>query len=178
MEKLSIQKVYNENYSKVYNRVNQLVRNTEISKDLTSEIFMKVNDNLQVFDCSKAKLSTWIIKITNNHCTDYFRKAKNSRNVLKVDGFVDSEGIEIFQFADSSNASDNVENNELKAKIDTAFNSLKPEFKQVATLLFVEGKNYDEIACLTGLSMSNVKVIIHRVKAILQAELQTEYQSL
>jgi len=177
MEKLSIQKVYNENYSKVYNRVNQLVRNTEISKDLTSEIFMKVIDNLQVFDCSKAKLSTWIIKITNNHCTDYHRKAKNSRNVMN-DSFVDNDGKEIFQFTDSNNASDNVENNELKAKIDIAFNSLKPEFKQVATLLFVEGKNYDEIACLTGLSMSNVKVIIHRVKAILQAELQTEYQSL
>jgi len=138
---------------------------------------MKVIDNLQVFDCSKAKLSTWIIKITNNHCTDYHRKAKNSRNVMN-DSFVDNDGKEIFQFTDSNNASDNVENNELKAKIDIAFNSLKPEFKQVATLLFVEGKNYDEIACLTGLSMSNVKVIIHRVKAILQAELQTEYQSL
>jgi RNA polymerase sigma factor (sigma-70 family) len=178
MEKLNFNKVYNENYSKVYNRVNQLVKNTEISKDLTSEIFMKVSDNLQVFDCSKAKLNTWILTITNNHCTDYFRKAKNSRNVLKVDNFVDSEGKEFFQFADSNNASDNVENNELKARIDNAFNSLKPEFKQVANLLFVEGKTYDEIVNLTGLSLSNVKVIIHRVKATLQTSLQAEYASL
>lgn len=178
MKKLDFIKVYNENLSKVYNRVNHYVKNSDTVNLLTSEIMMKLYNNIDDFDSEKAQLTTWLMKITNNHCIDYLRKNKNSQNVIKVDSFVDSEGKEFFQFVDNNHASDNIENNELKAKIDIAFQTLKPEFKVVAELLFIEGKNYDEIVNKTGFSLSNVKVIVHRVRTVLQSELKTEYANL
>ncbi len=60
------------------------------------------------------------------------------------------------------------ENNDIKDLLKQAFKTLKPEFKELILLRDYEGYTYKEIAGITGLSMSQVKVYIFRARKSLR----------
>ena len=57
---------------------------------------------------------------------------------------------------------------DLKQILNTAINLLPDSQKAVITLRDFEGYNYDEIAEITGLSPSQVKVYIYRARVFLK----------
>ena len=56
-----------------------------------------------------------------------------------------------------------------------ALNNLKPKYREVATLNFIEGRSYKEIANILQIPINTVKVTLLRAKEMLQNELQNEY---
>jgi len=183
MEKLNFSAVYNEYRPLVMARLRTKIRSNEEREDVCQDIFMKVLNFLEVYNCDKAKLNTWIFTIVNNHLTDTYRKnalAKSEEGaiVTTTADFVDSNGEEFFQFFGNGTASDAVESAELQKRIAIAFRSLKPKYRKVAILFFLREKKYEEIAEACNVPMGTVKGMLSRAKEMLQMELQTEYATL
>ena len=76
MNKELSEQVYNEYYLKVRNYILSKINNFYEAQDICSNVFVKVYENLDKFDESKASMSTWIFTITRNTLTDYYRKNK------------------------------------------------------------------------------------------------------
>lgn len=70
------EKIYNDYYKKVFGYIISKVNNDTLTEDITGDVFLKVYENLDTFDESKASLSTWIFTITRNTLTDYYRTRK------------------------------------------------------------------------------------------------------
>lgn len=166
--------IYNKYYKQVYWFIFVRVGNmAHIAEELTNDVFVKAQRHIESgnYDVYMAKMNTWLINIAKNIVIDHFRTAHADKYV-SVDNFVDAEtGKELFQIADNCE-SDNVETNEMQIAINNAMSSLKPKYRRVAELFFMEQKQYNEISEILDIPLGSVKGMINRCRATLQEKLQ------
>jgi len=169
--------IYAENYKTIFEYIRFKVGNFHDAEDLTSEVFTKVFRFLDTYDSEKSELGTWLRNIANNAIIDHFRKSeiKVKGITTSVSDFLDENGNEIVWIADHSysGTDDRAKSTDLKECINRAFDSLKPKYKRIATLFFMEQKEYKEIAEICNVPMGTVKGMISRCREKLQTELQT-----
>jgi RNA polymerase sigma-70 factor (ECF subfamily) len=183
MEKQNFNEIYAKYKPIVEQYMRTRIRNAEDREELINDVFVKVAEFLEVYNCERAKISTWIFKVVNNRLTDHFRKGALAKSeegaiVTTTADFVDSNGEEFFQFIGSGTASDVVENAELQKRIAIAFRTLKPKYRKVAIMFFLRDLKYEEIAEACNVPMGTVKGMLSRAKEMLQMELQMEYASI
>ena len=168
----NINTIYHKYYKQVYYFILVRVGNrNDLAEDLTQDTFVKISKHLETYDVYLAKLNTWIYTIAKNVIIDYVRTAHADRSV-SVENFVDAEtGKETYQIADSNN-NDSIENKELSEAINKAMSNLKPKYRKIAELFFIEQKQYQEISEILDIPMGSVKAMISRVRAMLQESLQ------
>jgi len=157
--------------------------NIQDREELINDVFLKVAEFLDVYNCERVKFNTWLFTIVKNKLTDFFRKKALEKSeegviVTATANFVDSDGSEFFQFIGSGSASDVVENAELQKKIAVAFRTLKPKYRKVAIMFFLRDLKYEEIAEACNVPLGTVKGMLSRAKEMLQMELQMEYASI
>lgn len=174
IETLDFTGIYNAFYSEILNYVAYKMNNKTNAEDITSEVFVKVYNNLHTYDSTKAQFNTWLYFIANNAIIDFYRKYKNQSKDVSVSDYVDSEGKEFFQIEADENSASDIENKELMNSIRKAFEGLKPKYQKVAELLFIEQKKYDEIAEICNISMGNVKAMVSRCRTMLQDQLKNQ----
>lgn len=173
-------KTYNEVYNKNYNRIKNYIRSKitylDIAENLTQEVFIKLYQHFNEYDVNKAKLTTWLFTITNHVIIDYYRTDK-SNNYSNVENFVSEDGKETFQITAPANFDTNkiLDNKELSNKLMSAFATLKPKYRRVAELFFLEEKQYNEIAEICNIPMGTVKGYISRARIMLQECLNNVY---
>jgi len=71
--------LYKRYVQKVYQKCLIMTGNSEIARDNTQDIFMKVMSKLDTFQY-RSSFSTWLYSITYNHCIDTLRREK-ARNM-------------------------------------------------------------------------------------------------
>jgi RNA polymerase sigma-70 factor (ECF subfamily) len=64
----------------------------------------------------------------------------------------------------TSDPESNIENKELASLLESALDSLPPDYREVFVLKHVEGLPYGEIAEMTGVSIGALKVRAHRAR--------------
>jgi len=99
---------------------------------------------------------------------DFLRK-KNSRYNYEIADITQQQ----YMFVDnSSTAEEEIVNKEILQKVYRCINSLKPKYKEVIFLRYVEGLNISEIAEILGITVSNVKVRLHRAIKVIKKEIE------
>lgn len=175
----SFDELYNKYKGQVMAQLRQSIKDEMVCEDICIEVFLKVNEFLQDFDSSKANFSTWIHKITYNKIVDYCRgEGKKAQQRVSTSDLVNSEGQEAFTFIGHLDTSADIEHRELQSKITKAMSKLKPQYKRIAELFYIEQLKYEEIAKELDIPMNRVKVTLLRAKVMLQNYLQAEYQML
>ena len=96
----------------------------------------------------ECKISTWIYRIALNTCISFYRKEKNIPEIVSLT----KEIIE---------AHDPV--NEMLKQLYRMINQLGQLDKSII-LLYLEEKSYEEIAEITGLTVTNVATKLSRIK--------------
>jgi RNA polymerase sigma factor (sigma-70 family) len=168
---LNFNEVYAKYYNKVLQHVNYKTSNSIHAEDITAEVFIKANKHFDNYNPEFA-MSTWLITIANRLIIDYFRKyGREEANTMKVDSFVDSEGKEFIEF-EGDNGNEVSDNRELREAILKAFATLKPKYRRIANLFFMQEMEYKEIAEICNVPMGTVKGMISRCREMLQAQLQ------
>jgi RNA polymerase sigma-70 factor (ECF subfamily) len=119
----------------------------EQAKDLTQETFIAVWKNLSSFR-NEAKISTWIFRIATNNCLRAIEKLK--RVTLTELPLNLPEHIEETQ-------------EERLAFLYQCINELE-ETERIIISLVLEDLPQAEIAAIVGLSTTNIRVKIHRIK--------------
>lgn len=67
--------LYNRYYSKVLDKCYSFVKNRQVAKELTEDVFSKVFEKLPSFK-QLSSFSSWLYSVTYNHCIDYLREKK------------------------------------------------------------------------------------------------------
>lgn len=67
---------------------------------------------------------------------------------------------------------DELTHEEQKTLLDVLISKLDPEESAIISMYYISDHSTDEIAEITGLSLSNVKVKLHRIRAKLQVYLK------
>lgn len=90
--RMQFEKIYSDYSRKIYNYVYSRLLHREAAEDVTSEVFIKVIQNLHRYDASKAMISTWIGTIARNAVNDYVKRVSFKRENLTDDMSEQSEG--------------------------------------------------------------------------------------
>lgn len=132
-----------------YNLALSIVKNKEDAKDITQESFLSVLENINRFQ-NTSKFSTWLYRIVYNQSIGFLKKANRITTV------------------DSSLLVDTPEKNENQEdKIHNLYKAIKlleDTDRNLIMLFYLAEKSIKEIAQITGLSIANIKVILHRAR--------------
>lgn len=145
-----------------------MLQNHSEAEEASQDIFIKVYRNLPKFK-GDSQFSTWLYRITANHCLDVLRK-RNRRKTFSLDALLENEGESIHRFlATPALAQTQTENRDLTGKI---LATLPSEYRTILTLREVDGLEYQEIAQVLECSLDAVKGRLSRARRQLQENLR------
>jgi RNA polymerase sigma-70 factor (ECF subfamily) len=161
----------------VYMMALSYMKNEEDAEDVAQEAFIKAFRNLSTFR-GDAKFSTWLISITLNEARNRLRRQGVVR-MQSLDEPPDEDGaVSPALLRDWQEiASEAMEREEVRTLIKKAVELLPEIYKQVFLLRDVEEMDVNETAQTLGISISNVKVRLHRARMMLQKELAPQLRT-
>jgi RNA polymerase sigma-70 factor (ECF subfamily) len=155
----------------VYSMAFRLLKSDVEAEDLSQEVFVSAFRSLAGFKRS-AKFSTWIYRITYNKAISQLRKKRSELSTdnevfLETLGGVDRSDEILSQEEDTGKL------------LGEAIKQL-PEGDQILIMLhYYEDQSMEEISIITGISVSNVKVKLFRIRKRLKEMLvQSGYEML
>lgn len=140
--------IYEDYFEKIYSYIFFRVWDALISEDIVSLVFFKALKNLEKFDSSKWKMSTWLYAIASNALIDYFRK--NDEN-LCVDDF---ENV----LYDEQDFWSEIDFEINYSKVMDCFDKLPLKAQEIISLRIFSELTFSEIAEIINLSESWVKM--------------------
>ncbi len=143
----------------------RVTKGTQDAEDLTQEVFIRVWKGLAKFRGDSA-LNTWMYRIAWNVCASHLDKKGRAMEMTPYEeGDKDDDNP---VYARIGKEDQFISGFEQRQYLEVLFESLPSSHKQVLTLYYLQGQNYQEIADITGLKMGTVKATIHRAKANLR----------
>lgn len=158
----------------------RLVGSRSESEDIAQETFLRLWTTARKWDPAKAKLTTWLHRITHNLCIDFLRKQKRVSLEPDFDSEVSSDEARSGEFSNALRESAEAQGDspdreareaELRA-LDRALNML-PEAQRSALLLcHYQGFSNKEAADIMGSSVQALESLIARAKRGLRTQLE------
>lgn len=124
----------------VYRDIFFVTRNHELTKDVVQETFYKVVVKAPQLRDTK-HLKAWIIKIARNHVYDSYKKNKKYHHLSEPQVVIEMEAPFLLP-----SVAEQVEDQIRNEILHEALNELKPEYRQVLFMYYIEEKPYKEIA--------------------------------
>jgi|WetSurMetagenome_2_1015567.scaffolds.fasta_scaffold00077_41 RNA polymerase sigma-70 factor, ECF subfamily len=145
-------------------------------EDAAQETFFKAYTNVHRFT-GDAAFSTWLYRIAVNTCTNQGTSwwSRTWRAALHLDKEIKDEegGARPRELGDTSMLpSKELERKTAAAALKTAIQKLPLIHRQLVILRDMEGKSYEEIRVITGISEGTVKSRLARARAALRKDLQ------
>jgi RNA polymerase sigma-70 factor, ECF subfamily len=155
-------------HKKVIGYCLSMLQNHSEAEEAAQDIFVKAYRSLPKFK-GNSTFSTWLYRITTNHCLDVLRK-RTRRKTYSLDALVEEEGDQIHQlFSTAPMAASQMENRDLAGKI---LSTLPEDYRVILTLREADGLEYQEIAEILDCSLDAVKGRLSRARKQLQENLR------
>ena len=145
-------RLYRESYPIVYNYVRIRMSDDSATEDVVSEAFLLAARFFDRFDPSRAKFSTWVVKIAINCMRGYWRK---SRTTVAIDDLPEST----FAVVDEHDALDDRE------LVTMLLKTLDDRERELVLMKYRDGKRNVEIAEEMGMNASTVSTVLSRAVA-------------
>jgi RNA polymerase sigma-70 factor (ECF subfamily) len=158
--------IYDHYFSRVYNYIRYRVQDTDVTDDITAQVFERALSHIGSYRQDKAPFSAWLFAIARNAVNDYLRSQKRWR-WLSLDVLWNWSSSE-------PQPAEVVAKNELQDKLLSAVARLGSRERDLIGLKFAAGLTNRRIAELTGLNENNVSIILYRAVRRLRAELEAE----
>lgn len=139
--------VYNNYFQKVYRLCMGFVNDHELAKDWSQDVFMIVLKELPKFR-NESSVGTWVYRIATNNC---LRQIEKSSKIKKFPIDVEFEDVIL---------------PDIEKKLAFLFQCIAhlQEIDRIIISLELEEVKQADIAIIVGISESNVRVRIHRIK--------------
>jgi RNA polymerase sigma factor (sigma-70 family) len=133
-------------------------RDADDQKDLYQEIVYQLWRSFDSFR-NEAKISTWMYRVALNTSISHVNKEKRNGTRVSIDKVV----LNIFDQPDTV----------MEERISLLYEQIRMlnDIEKGLVLLHLEGKNYDEIAVITGFSATNVGTRLHRIREKLRSHI-------
>jgi RNA polymerase sigma-70 factor (ECF subfamily) len=159
-----------DNYSdKIYRLSVGLLENEAEAEGIVQETFLRFFERLDQFE-GRSKVGTWLYRVAYNASIDTLRQRKP---LLSMDFVDDDDSLPMpAALADWSQWPEGLLTDaEVTAELDKAISALPEKYRAIFILREIEGLSTQETAQVTELSVSAVKVRLHRARLILRERL-------
>ena len=150
--------------AKVLGLCTSLLGDAHQGEDAAQEIFIKVYQALRSFQ-GNSKFSTWLYRISANHCKDLLRK-RSRQKTESLDALIEKSGDQVQNLWEPSfdprNAAD------ASHLLEKLLSILSADERLILTLREVQGLSYLEIAETLKCSLDAVKSRLRRARETLE----------
>ncbi len=143
----ALNKLINNHKDLAYSIALKHLKNKEDAEDVVQNSFIIVLKSIKSFR-NEAKFSTWLYRIIYHECLKELKYKKLTVEYKPQFFDIEDEKIDINK----------------EASFKNIFKVLKPNEYTVISLYYLEEKSTNEIAQITSLSKSNIKVLLHRAR--------------
>ena len=143
----------------------KILHNREDAEEVAQDAFVKAYQSLSGFK-NEAKFSTWLYRIVYNSAISKVRKKK-----LELSPLDDST---INNYSEDTVDSNFylVEEPDQFELLQKALQSLPEDENVIVSLFYQNDNSIEDISAITGLTVANVKVKLHRIRKKLYTEMQ------
>lgn len=139
-----------DHYSKaLFAIIYQVVPQQELAEDVLQEVFVKIWQNVQMYDSSKGRLYTWMLNIARNSAIDRTR-SKDFNRQAKTTELTDN----VYEGKDGVHS--RIDDIGLKKTMER----LPEDNRRLLELSYFQGYTQDEIAKMLGIPLGTVKTRI------------------
>ena len=159
--KIKYRRLVLQHQQRVYSLAVNLLQNPAEAEDVTQEAYIKLWKNIGEVDEPRA--GGWLLAVTRNLCIDVLRARKVSDDV---------DGLSLECQQESGRPQNATALSRLSVVLQNAVGALKEPYRSLVIMSDVQQRPQREIADTLGLSLSQVKVYLHRAREKLRRRLQ------
>lgn len=165
----SFKELYEAHYKQIYNYISLRINNHWDTGDLVSQVFEKSIEKYASYHSSRGNFEAWLMGIAKNTVNDYYRK-KQKHTFISIENLINfislgKEPEEILVVKESN------------ARLVKALSKLSKKEREIIALKFSSDLKNTDIAEISGMSASNIGVILFRSMKKLRKELEKEDSS-
>ena len=157
--------LYSRHYDAIFRYCVHRLFERHTAEDVTSQVFLKVVENLVSFKGNERQFRNWLYKIASNAVNDHLRRT------ARRDGLVKNSREQVH-----SQVIDCGESAKKLALLREAVLSLKPRCQTIITLRFFENMKLTEVAEVLGSSPGTVRSQLARALIKLRKKLGTDFR--
>jgi len=135
-----------------------LLKDPSEAEDVCQEAFVKLWQQQHSIDPEKVR--SWLMKVTRNGCLDRLRRRKPTEEFGE---YADPE--------DFSGPLQDTQRRELARRLVRSISGLREPYRSLVVLRDIHQHSYEDVASVLELSLSQVKVYLHRARKHLREQL-------
>ncbi len=172
-EKEAFEMIIQKYQSPLVNYVGRMVKENELARDISQEVFIKAYSSLHSFR-QEYKFKTWLFKIASNSVIDYWRKKKI--NAFSIDQQYNLDGDSVpFQIPSTNRSMDKtVELHEVRERIEELLDKLPPSLKELFVWRHINDLSYEEMAEIKGIPVGTIKNRVFQGKEMLRKYMERD----
>ncbi len=147
----------------------RICENMQDAEDVVQESFVKAYKNLHTFRL-ESKFSTWFYRIVFNTAVTHTKS-----KMWLISDQVESVAENEFSEFDTAKQIENIETSEI---VSVMLNKMPNAYGLLLSLFYLEDNSVKEIAKITGLNDSNVKVMLFRARKMFKELITKHYPEL
>ncbi|PQB05962.1 RNA polymerase subunit sigma [Aureitalea marina] len=155
--------VYNRYQRAMYNTALRIVKDIAEAEDVMQESFLTAFQKLDTYK-GEASFGAWLKRIVVNNSIAQFRKAQRISTVsdenIPLAADEANDGLDAEDYAQVQ-----------VSQLMETMNELHHSYRQILSLHFVEGFDYEEICQIMDISYANCRTMISRAKESLRKKL-------
>lgn len=155
--------LYDKHKLRIFNLARRLLGDSARAEDAAQDVFLKLYAARRSYS-AKARFSTFLYRITVNHCINL--RSKKSVRMAVVDSELDRTTASTETAAD-----DELQRKALRRALQAALAKLPDNQRAALVMCHYEGASYKETADVLDTSESAIKSLVHRARTRLTEEL-------
>jgi RNA polymerase sigma-70 factor (ECF subfamily) len=168
-DELAFASLVEQHQASVYNLCYRLLGDAVEAEDAAQEAFLRAYRHLRRYDPNRP-FRTWLCAIAHHYCIDQLRRRRLAMLSLESEPPLEHPALR-----DPAPGPEAVaQRRELARDVQRLLARLSPAGRSVVVLHYWTGLSYQEIAAVTGTTVSSVKSRLHRNRAALADMLRAE----
>lgn len=165
-------RLYELNYSRIFNYLLYVTGDVETALDLTSETFLKALTAVGKYRLTGAPFSAWLLKIASNQAKMYFRTNRRGREINCDEATIEARAAVSEQ--EVALAKNRIAECDEFLALAPLLRGLKPKYREVIFLRFYGNMSIEEIGVSLGRSTGTVKSQLYRGLKLLAGSMQPD----
>jgi RNA polymerase sigma-70 factor (ECF subfamily) len=149
-----IEQIYRDYKEPVYNYIYRLSNDPDQAQDVAQQTFLKIMTDPGLKDVENIK--SYLFTIARNHLYDTWKKKKET--------LADDASIDIAASADESELTEELARKQTQQAVIFCVQRLTDKFRELMILRYMQDLSIKEIASITQLSQSDIKVSLLRAR--------------
>ncbi|HSM70327.1 MAG TPA: sigma-70 family RNA polymerase sigma factor [Anaerolineales bacterium] len=158
-KEVDFEEVYRQELPRIYNFFRYRFGDDSIAEDLSADTFEKAWRNRERYKRDLSAFSTWLFTIARRVAVDHYRRQRSNAPL-----------DEIIQIPADENTENATQQRDDLSRLSILLSRLADRDRELVSLKYGAGLTNRTIASLTGMTESNVGVILHRIIQSLRSE--------